>query len=274
MANVLNIDDYDLPEALRVVADFGSDRYGYLVTPNVDHVIRHYQDLQFRALYAQAAYVLLDSRFLAHTVGFVKRQVLRVCLGSDLTTAVLSSVIKPLDVAVLVGATAAQAEILRERFGLKALHHIEPPMKLIRNPTAVEACLRQIEAVGPFRFCFLAIGSPQQEIIAQKLKERGVARGLALCVGAAIDYLTGIERRAPVWMQQMGFEWLFRLSQNPRRLARRYLLRGPIIFVLLWRIELRVRQRALALTEDTAISKAEPSPLPTISIINRPGQAA
>jgi len=98
--------------------------------------------------------------------------------------------------------------------------------------------------MSPFRFCFLVIGSPQQEMIAQKLKERGIARGLALCVGAAINFLTGIETRAPLWMQQAGLEWLYRLSRDPRRLWRRYLVRGPKIFLLLWRIELRVRRSA------------------------------
>jgi UDP-N-acetyl-D-mannosaminuronic acid transferase (WecB/TagA/CpsF family) len=88
----------------------------------------------------------------------------------------------------------------------------------------------------------LAIGSPQQEIIAQKLKGRGVARGLALCIGASIDFITGVERRAPLWMQQSGLEWLFRLAQNPRRLAKRYLVRGPGIFMLLPHIELRLRR--------------------------------
>jgi exopolysaccharide biosynthesis WecB/TagA/CpsF family protein len=244
MKSFLDIDDHNLDEALRLVATFGSDRYGYIVTPNVDHIIRHYQDSHFRALYAQAAYVLLDSRFLAHTVGLVKRQVLRVCLGSDLTTATLESVIKPLDVAIMVGGTPEQAQILRERYGLTRLHHIDPPMNFIHDPLAVETCLREIEAASPFRFCFLAIGSPQQEIIAQKLKERGIARGLALCVGAAINFLTGIERRAPLWMQEAGLEWLYRLTKNPRRLWKRYLIRGPKIFLLLWRIELRVRKSA------------------------------
>jgi len=244
MKHVLDIDDHDLDEALQLVATFGSDRYGYIVTPNVDHIIRHHEDSHFRRLYAQAAYVLLDSRFLAHTVGLVKRQVLRVCLGSDLTTAMLNSIIKPLDAMILVGGTREQAQILKERYGLVRLRHIDPPMNFIRDPLAVETCLREIEAASPFRYCFLAIGSPQQEIIAQKLKERGSARGLALCVGAAIDFLTGIERRAPVWMQEAGLEWLYRLSRNPRRLWKRYLVRGPKIFLLLWRIELRVRRSA------------------------------
>jgi hypothetical protein len=127
MTNVINIDDYDLSGALQVVAGFGTERYGYLVTPNVDHMIRHYDDHGFRALYAQANYVLLDSRFLAHTVALVKRQAFKVCLGSDLTTEVLSNVIKPFDTAVLVGGTPQQAQALRERFGLEALEHINPP---------------------------------------------------------------------------------------------------------------------------------------------------
>jgi exopolysaccharide biosynthesis WecB/TagA/CpsF family protein len=243
--SVVEVDDYDLKEALQQVSGFGTDRFGYLVTPNVDHILRYYYDPSFRDLYAQASYVFLDSRFLAHTLGWVKRQVLRVCPGSDLTAFVLSSVIQPSDTAVLVGATAAQVQIIRERYGLKALHHINPPMGFIRDPKAVEACLQKIEAVGSFRFCFLAVGSPQQELLAQQLKARGKVRGLALCVGASIDFLTGIEKRAPGWMQKAGFEWFYRLTQNPRRLWRRYLVQGPRIFLLLWQIELRVRRAAV-----------------------------
>jgi exopolysaccharide biosynthesis WecB/TagA/CpsF family protein len=246
MITTIDIDDYDLDGAVKAIAGFGTDRYGYVVTPNVDHVIRHHGDARFRQLYAQASYVLMDSRFLARVLYVVKRQYLRVCLGSDLTTALFNSVVKPSDVTVLVGGSAEQAQMLREKFGLQSLHHVNPPMNFIRDPLEVEQCLRAIEAVGAFRFCFLAIGSPQQEIIAQMLKDRGIARGLALCIGTAVNYLTGAEKRAPVWMQQAGIEWLFRLLHNPRRMARRYLIRGPRIFFLLGRIEVRVRRAAVA----------------------------
>ena len=242
MSSVLDIDDYDLGEARALVASFGQDRFGYVVTPNVDHVIRYCHDAEFRALYEQAAYVLLDSRFLARTFRLLRWQHLSVSTGSDLTMEVLCRVIKPQDVAILVGATAEQAQQLRHRFGLKALRHVDPSMNFICDEAAVEACLRDIEESSPFRFCFLAIGSPQQEIIAHKLKERGIARGLALCVGASINYITGREKRAPRWMQKIGCEWMFRLLQNPRRLAKRYLLHGPRIFLLLPRIELRLRR--------------------------------
>jgi N-acetylglucosaminyldiphosphoundecaprenol N-acetyl-beta-D-mannosaminyltransferase len=242
MVNVLDIDDYELGEARAIITAFGSDRFGYVVTPNVDHVIRHYHDAEFRALYEQAAYVFLDSHFLAHVVRFLGRRRHRVSPGSDLTAAVLSEIMQPHDVAVLVGGSDKQAQQLRTRFGLKALHHVNPPMKFIRDEVAVESCLRAIEAHSPFRFCFLAIGSPQQEIIAKKLKDRGVARGLALCIGASVDFITGTEKRAPSWMRKSGFEWLYRLIQNPKRLAKRYLVRGPRIFLLLPRIELRLRR--------------------------------
>jgi exopolysaccharide biosynthesis WecB/TagA/CpsF family protein len=169
----------------------------------------------------------------------------------------MSSVIKPNDVAVMVGGSAEQAQELRARFGLKALRHIDPPMNFIRDEVAVESCLRAIEESSPFRFCFLAIGSPQQEIIAQKLKERGVARGLALCIGASINFITGAERRAPLWIRKSGLEWLFRLVQSPRRLAKRYLLRGPRIFLLLPHIELRLR-RPMAVPHEVLTMSGNP----------------
>jgi exopolysaccharide biosynthesis WecB/TagA/CpsF family protein len=174
-------------------------------------------------------------------------------------------------VAVLVGGTAQQAQMLRQRFGLRALHHVDPPMNFIGDPQLVEDCLRQIEAVGPFRFCFLAIGSPQQEIIAQMLKDRGVARGLALCIGTAVNYLTGVEKRAPEWMQQAGLEWMYRLAQNPRRMAKRYLVRGPRIFLLLWRVELRAR-RATSTGVAAGTGAAGPSKTQTAVIAANSGQ--
>ncbi|MEA3172937.1 MAG: hypothetical protein QOF42_348 [Gammaproteobacteria bacterium] len=242
MENVLDIDNYELNEAMQIVSAYGVDRYGYVVTPNVDHIIRHSQDSGFQALYANASYVFMDSRFLANLLGFFKSQRMRVCLGSDLTGAILRCVVKADDVVVLVGGSVQQANELRTKFKLNSLLHIDPPMNFISNEKAVEDCLHAIEAASPFRFCFLAIGSPQQEIIAYKLKERGTARGLGLCIGAAVNFLTGVEKRAPLFVQQLGFEWLYRLLRDPRRLARRYLVRGPRIFPLLWRLEFRLRR--------------------------------
>jgi N-acetylglucosaminyldiphosphoundecaprenol N-acetyl-beta-D-mannosaminyltransferase len=70
---------------------------------------------------------------------------------------------------------------------------------------------------------FVAMGSPAQERwIAANLKATGVK--FALGVGGSFDHLSGRVRRAPLWMQKIGLEWLHRLALEPRRLWRRYLL--------------------------------------------------
>jgi UDP-N-acetyl-D-mannosaminuronic acid transferase (WecB/TagA/CpsF family) len=133
---------------------------------------------------------------------------------------------------------------LEARYGFCNLVQFSPPMGFIRDPQAVETCLRFVEAHSPFRFCLLAVGAPQQEILAERLQARGVARGLALCVGAAIDFVTGTQRRAPPWMQNAGLEWLFRLGENPARMATRYLVRGPRVFGLLRKTKFVLRARS------------------------------
>ena len=255
-ADELLLDDYDLAEFTARAARFGQRRFGYVVTPNVDQIIRYHDNAPFRSLYAEAAYVLLDSRFLARCLMMTRGQRVRVCPGSDLTLSLLQETCRPEDRVVLVGGSAVQAQQLAARFGLRGLVHIEPPMGFIRDAAEVERCLERIEAASPFRYCFLAVGSPQQEIVACRLKSRDRARGLALCIGASINFLTGVERRAPPWMRQLGIEWLFRLLQNPGRLAGRYLIRGPRIFRLLPGIRIILRRSG---SVDAADAEEDPS---------------
>ncbi len=241
MGIVLELDDQDLERFVRTAASFGTDRFGYVVTPNADHIIRYYEDASFREKYADADYVLSDSRFLSYVLALTQRLKVPVCTGSDLTARLITGVARRDDRLVLVGASSEQAQMLRHKFGFTDLRHMNPPMGFIRDPAAVEAVLEFVEQQAPFRFCLLAVGSPQQEIVAQQLKRRGIARGLALCIGASIDFLTGKERRAPALMQKLGLEWAFRLLQSPRRLGKRYLVRGPRVFAVLRRIEIRLR---------------------------------
>ena len=224
------IDNCDLATFASTAAAFGMERCGYVVTPNVDHLIRYYEDASFRATYRSAAYVLLDSRVVALATRFLKGTHLTACPGSDLTAVLLGHVVSPADRIVLIGGTEAHARALGARYSLTNIRHHNPPMGFIGDDEATENCLRFIETHSPFRFCFLAVGSPQQELIAQRLQARGKAKGLALCVGASLSFLTGAERRAPKWLQRLALEWLYRLLQDPRRLAGRYLVRGPRIF--------------------------------------------
>lgn len=237
----MQFNDCDVPKFIALASRFGSETYAYVVTPNVDHLIRFWEDASFRDLYRTAGFVLLDSRFLAYVLRLTAGKRLPACPGSDVTAQLFDRVIAPDDKVVLIGGSVAQAQYLERRYGLRGLRHFNPPMGFIHDPGAVEECLRFIEKESPFRFCLLAVGSPQQELVARALQTRGLARGLALCVGASINFLTGAERRAPPWLQKLGFEWLFRLCRDPMRLARRYLVRGPRIFFLLPRLKFELR---------------------------------
>jgi len=243
---ICEIDNSNLSSFSNTAAEFGVERYGYVVTPNVDHLIRYFEEPAYRAIYRSAEYNLLDSRVVALAARLLNGLRLGICPGADLTAELLRHVVSPLDPIVLIGGSESQAKRLVDKYGLRNVHHHNPPMGFIKDAEATEACLCFIESHSPFRFCFLAVGSPQQEMIAQGLQARGKARGLVLCVGAALNFLTGVERRAPRWMQRFALEWLYRLTQDPRRLAYRYLVRGPRLFryLLGGRLVLRPRPPA------------------------------
>jgi UDP-N-acetyl-D-mannosaminuronic acid transferase (WecB/TagA/CpsF family) len=149
----------------------------YAVTPNVDHLIRYHDDAAFRDLYRSARFVLLDSRFIALLLRLTTGARLPTCPGSDITARLFADIIRPDDKVVVIGSSAAQAEMLRQRHGLRGLRHFNPPMGFINDPQSVEATLRFIEEQSPFRFCLLAVGCPQQEILAKALQTRGKAKG-------------------------------------------------------------------------------------------------
>jgi N-acetylglucosaminyldiphosphoundecaprenol N-acetyl-beta-D-mannosaminyltransferase len=99
-------------------------------------------------------------------------------------------------------------------------------------------------AVSRARILFIALGCPKQEcwIAAHKGKIKAVMIG----VGAAFAFHAGEVRQAPIWMQKAGLEWLFRFSQEPERLWRRYWINNPRFVVLVGR-EL-IRERLLHFT--------------------------
>lgn len=85
--------------------------------------------------------------------------------------------------------------------------------------------LKKVIANEP-NFIWLGVGSPKQIKLAAHLKENSSGIGI-FCVGAALDFLSGNQKQAPVFLQKNGLEWLFRLLSEPRRLWRRYLIIIP-----------------------------------------------
>jgi N-acetylglucosaminyldiphosphoundecaprenol N-acetyl-beta-D-mannosaminyltransferase len=74
---------------------------------------------------------------------------------------------------------------------------------------------------------WIGLGSPKQDLW-MSLYRPTLSAPLLIGVGAAFDMLAGVRSQAPRWMQRSGLEWLFRLAQEPRRLARRYLVYNPL----------------------------------------------
>ncbi len=227
----------------RLAARPASAPFAYVVTPNADHLIRLHARPELGALYEAAALRLLDSRVVARLARAVGLRAPPVVTGSDLTAALFErGLVQPGEPVAVLGGSEETAAALRGRYGLARLAHHNPPMGFDRDPAALETAVRFLEE-NPARFSFLAVGSPRQEVVAEALVRRGRGTGIGLCVGASLLFLTGAERRAPRAVQSAGLEWAWRLAQDPRRLARRYLVDSPKIVRLLWR-EARLRRAA------------------------------
>lgn len=208
--------------------------FGYVVTPNADHLVRLARNPALLHLYAEAALKLLDSRVVARLAGLLGLPAPAVVPGSDLSAALIGHVIDQDEPVTVLGLAPEAMARLTERTGLRRIAHHNPPMGFEHDPAAFEAAVGFIEA-HPARFTFLAVGSPRQCMVANALQRRGRARGMGLCIGASLLFLTGEERRAPGPVQRAGLEWAWRLAQDPRRLARRYLVDSPAIIALLRR---------------------------------------
>ena len=129
----VEIDDFDLPGFTAVAARFGQERFGYVVTPNADHLIRYHEDATFRSVYRNAAFVLMDSRVVARLLRLMKRIHVHVCTGADLTAALLAEVVSPRDRIIVVGGDPERAGHLAATYGLQNVRHHNPPMNFIQG---------------------------------------------------------------------------------------------------------------------------------------------
>ncbi len=205
--------------------------FRYVVTPNVQHIVEiHEQGDALKAKYAAAWRVYCDSRVLRKLAQLCGSK-LDVVTGSDLTAALLARASNlGLKIAV-VGPNAADCALLGSRFSGLQITSYMPPMGFIKSDAEVQKCIVFVTAANA-DITFLALGFPQQETLAYRLLEHPGARGVGLCIGASIDFLTGKQQRAPRWVQRSGLEWLHRLLSDPKRLAKRYLVKSPKIFGL------------------------------------------
>jgi N-acetylglucosaminyldiphosphoundecaprenol N-acetyl-beta-D-mannosaminyltransferase len=136
-------------------------------------------------------------------------------------------------------ALARLAETLEFRYpGIVIAGATSPPHRPLTDAEN-EALAAQINS-GNTDVVWVGLGAPKQEKWMARMRPRLEAPVL-VGVGAAFDFLPGLKRQAPAWMQRRGLEWLFRLSQEPRRLGPRYLRYNPAFVAAFGRQYLRER---------------------------------
>jgi N-acetylglucosaminyldiphosphoundecaprenol N-acetyl-beta-D-mannosaminyltransferase len=209
--------------------------FAYVATPNVDHIVGLASEPARYSLYDGAWLTLNDSntlRSLAARVGID----LPTATGADLAERLFARVIDRNEGVTVIGGDAEMIAELKRRYGLTDIRWHQPPMNLKQKPASIIRAANFAIAQRT-RFTFICVGAPQQELIAYAMAKQGGAIGVGLCVGAALDFLSGRATRAPKWIRACGLEWLHRLASEPQRLWRRYLVTGPKVFSLFaeWR---------------------------------------
>lgn len=258
----LDFDPFTTDEAAAVMARRArtAGPFTYVATPNVDHVVRLDRNPALRPLYQAAWMNLCDSRIL-EVFAEASNIDLPAAPGSDVVGRLFERHVLTSQPVVIIGGTAVVAEKLRQRYGLRDLRWFDAPQGLRTDAAARAQCVKFIRD-NPAPYVFIAVGSPQQEMIAYEAQASGDCSGLAICCGAALEFLAGEAMRAPEWMRSHRIEWLYRFNAEPERLARRYFVDGPRIFNIWcrWRNEPDLPTPAndpSAANDDMPVSRSE-----------------
>jgi N-acetylglucosaminyldiphosphoundecaprenol N-acetyl-beta-D-mannosaminyltransferase len=203
---------------------------GYVSAAAVHVLMVSRHDPEIRAALQAASLVVPDGRPLVWALNLLGARLHDRVYGPELTERYCRRAAeRGHRVWLYGGATpAALADLERAldaRFpGLRIAGGHSPPHRPLASDEE-RALAERINADGP-DVVWVGIGAPKQEqwmLRMRPLLEAPVLAG----VGAAFDFISGRKRQAPAWMQRRGLEWLFRLSQDPLRLAPRYLRYNP-----------------------------------------------
>lgn len=196
-----------------------------LATLNLDHLVKLAADPTFRAAYQAQDLVVADGNPIVW-LSRLARQPVDLMPGSDLVIPLAELAARAGHPVALVGSTdeslrqAAQA-LKKAVPGLEVACRIAPPFGFDPEGPGADGILRQVADSGA-RLCFIALGAPKQERFAAR--GRVVAPGVGFAsIGAGLDFLSGAQVRAPLWVRRMALEWLWRLLGQPRRMLMRYL---------------------------------------------------
>ncbi len=197
----------------------------YIVTPNLDHIVTLEIDQEFAEIYKNADLILADGKPLIWISKLTGSPIKEKISGSDLFPRICEMAARKGYRIFILGAAegiaAKAAENLKGKNpGLKIAGVYSPPIGFEQDTKELHKIAGIIKTAEP-DILAVSLGSPKGEkFIYRHLREYNIP--LCISIGAAIDFEAGNVKRAPSWMSDMGFEWLFRITQDPKRLARRY----------------------------------------------------
>ncbi len=216
-----------------IVTAARGEKPAMLVTPNVHHVVALDQQLASDIVetYRSADLFLCDSKVLGR-LGRWSGLELTPRTGTDRVADVLAAPGNRDLTIAMAGPTPTQAEIMVSRFPDWRFLLIPTPARLVRGTPEWQAAVLAA-AQADWQILLSCLSFPKQELFAADVRAaRNGKGGIILCVGAAVDFLSGTLPRAPEGWQRLGLEWLHRLLSEPRRLWRRYLVDGPKVFLI------------------------------------------
>lgn len=215
-----------------------------VVTPNVDQLLNLRVSKTLRDAYAYADLRLIDGMpivLVARLLGVP--EVSRVT-GSDLlerTVAVSAS--NDLRIAIVGGDDKFSEDLkytIDRRYKGAYVTAVHLPYIDEIADTRCLSAIDQLQNINP-DLVFLCLGSPKQEAWFMQWRAT-IPPAVYIGAGAAGDFLVGNAVRAPRVIQRIGMEWVWRLMREPKRLARRYLGRGPLFLIVMFK-SLRGRWR-------------------------------
>ena len=225
-------------DALQAMVGAAKARAGFsFFTLNLDHLVKRRADPAFTAAYARATFVSADGAPIVRLCKRAAPQMQRAT-GADIVDPLCGAAaahgLKLFFFGSSQASLDAAAAVLRARHpGLDIVGAEAPPFGFDPISAAADAAADRIAASGA-HIALLALGAPKQEIFADRALARCPQLGL-VCIGAALDFISGDQRRAPKLFQALGVEWLWRLASHPHRLTARYwrcaLLLGEIAVI-------------------------------------------
>lgn len=228
----MRVDAVSPAEAVRRIVEVGGG--GCVLTPNLQHLRAYRRRPAIREAFERCDLVVADGMPLVWASRVQGTPLPGRVAGSDLVLLLAEAAARHGRSLYLLGGAPgtadAAAEEMRARFpGLRIAGTRCPPLGFESSEDELAAIRRHLQTRTP-DIVYIGLPLAKQVLLMDLLREAAPDAWL-VGVGVSFSFVTGDVRRAPAWVQRGGLEWLFRLSQEPRRLGRRYLLEGLPFFV-------------------------------------------